>query len=153
MYPINFKGYPSFINSLALSYFHQIMHIVRGIRAGRITVEKPTKKPKHYDLWSADGQELAGPMYMPAPKMKLPGNEESYNPPSEYLFTDQEKEQWENTDPSDRKIKLVPQKYVAIVFLFQILLTNKSTNQPPDSQPSAPSRASPASSTSASKDV
>ena len=31
---------------------------------------------------------------LPAPKLALPGNAESYNPPSEYLFTDEERQTW-----------------------------------------------------------
>ena len=30
----------------------------------------------------------AGLSYIPAPKLKLPGHEESYNPPKEYLPTE-----------------------------------------------------------------
>ncbi len=50
---------------------------------------------------------------IPAPKMRLPGHEESYNPPPEYLFTEKEKEQWERQadDPYKRKLPFVPQKY------------------------------------------
>ena len=33
--------------------------------------------------------------FIPAPKMRLPGHAESYNPPPEYLMTDKEKERWE----------------------------------------------------------
>ena len=40
---------------------------------------------------------------LPAPKMTLPGNAESYNPPEEYLFTDAEREAWEKMDPTDRR--------------------------------------------------
>lgn len=50
-------------------------------------------------------------MHMPAPKMKLPGHEESYNPPAEYLFTKDEQKGWDETEPSDRKMNFVPQKH------------------------------------------
>lgn len=33
----------------------------------------------------------AGLTYIPAPKLKLPGHEESYNPPPEYLPTEEER--------------------------------------------------------------
>jgi ribosome biogenesis protein ERB1 len=50
-------------------------------------------------------------MSMPAPKLRLPGHEESYNPPAEYLFTADEKKEWDETDPSDRKLDFEPAKY------------------------------------------
>lgn len=34
-------------------------------------------------------------MHIPAPKMPLPGHAESYRPPKEYLFTEEEQKQWE----------------------------------------------------------
>ena len=45
--------------------------------------------------------------------MRLPGHEESYNPPPEYLFTEKEKEMWEKNadEPFKRKLPFVPQKY------------------------------------------
>lgn len=34
-------------------------------------------------------------MHFPAPKVALPGHAESYNPPAEYLFDDEELKKWE----------------------------------------------------------
>ena len=51
---------------------------------------------------------------LPAPKLALPGNAESYNPPSEYLFTDEERQTWERMDPSDRPLDFVPQRYASL---------------------------------------
>ena len=50
---------------------------------------------------------------IPAPKMKLPGHEESYNPPPEYVMNDKERERWESLEdePWKRKTNFVPQKY------------------------------------------
>merc|ERR1719336_1470875 len=55
--------------------------------------------PKYYMLWQTDDQvddptlrRVHDPI--PAPKMYLPGHEESYNPPPEYLFTEKEKKEW-----------------------------------------------------------
>lgn len=92
------------------------MKIVRAIRQGRIIPNKPkVEKPQFYALWSNDDQPRApGPMYMPAPKLKLPGHVESYNPPAEYLFDDEEKKQWEEADPSDRKIDFLPAKHSSL---------------------------------------
>jgi len=43
--------------------------------------------------------------------MVLPGHAESYNPPEEYLFDEQEKQHWEMLDAPDRHISVIPQKY------------------------------------------
>ena len=50
-------------------------------------------------------------MHMPAPKLKLPTHAESYNPPAEYLFTEDEKREWQEADASDRKTDYIPQKF------------------------------------------
>lgn len=49
--------------------------------------------PKFYMLWKSD--DAAEEMrrihnHIPAPKRPLPGHAESYNPPEEYLFNEQE---------------------------------------------------------------
>ena len=48
-------------------------------------------------LWKTDEQpeDTKRVSTIPAPKMKLPGHAESYNPPPEYLMTDKEKERWD----------------------------------------------------------
>lgn len=49
--------------------------------------------PQYYDLWAKeDPNAILGrhKMHIPAPKMRLPGHEESYNPPPEYLLTEEE---------------------------------------------------------------
>ncbi len=49
--------------------------------------------PQYYDLWAKeDPNSILGrhKMHVPAPKMKLPGHEESYNPPPEYLLSEEE---------------------------------------------------------------
>jgi len=95
----------------------KVMKIVRAIRQGRITPHGPNKaaseKPQFYGIWSASDEPLnmMAPMHMPAPKMKLPGHEESYNPPAEYLFSKDELKEWEEADPSDRKLNFIPQKH------------------------------------------
>jgi ribosome biogenesis protein ERB1 len=46
----------------------------------------------------------------------LPGHEESYNPPPEYLFTEKEKKEWERATAEGhrRKLPFIPQKYSAL---------------------------------------
>lgn len=52
--------------------------------------------------------------HCPAPKMSLPKHAESYNPPGEYLLTEDELKKWEETEPEMRKSDFVPQKYDAL---------------------------------------
>ncbi|XP_062500949.1 ribosome biogenesis protein bop1-B-like [Corticium candelabrum] len=91
----------------------RIMKIVRAIRNGWIKPKKTDhEKPRYYLLWDKQDQESKKhPMHIPAPKMKLPGHEESYNPPAEFLPTDEEKKKWEEAHPDDRTRNFLPQKY------------------------------------------
>ncbi|KAK7207699.1 NUC169 domain-containing protein [Myxozyma melibiosi] len=94
----------------------RVMKIVRAIREGRIVPNKPKVHPedelKSYDLWADDLPEQAPHiMHIPAPKQARPTNEESYNPPEEYLPTEEERKEWENTDPMDRERNFLPQKF------------------------------------------
>ena len=77
--------------------------------------------PKYYMLWQTDDQ-VEDPSLrrihdnIPAPKMFLPGHEESYNPPPEYLFSDKEKASWEKAtkEGDKRKLPFIPQKYSSL---------------------------------------
>ncbi|WVR05368.1 ribosome biogenesis protein ERB1 [Kwoniella sp. DSM 27419] len=91
----------------------KIMKIVKAIREGRIQPNKPSAtKPTVYAIWSdADQQNAPHAMYMPAPQLPPPKTAESYNPPEEYVPTEQEKKEWEETDKEDRKTDFLPQKY------------------------------------------
>jgi len=62
------------------------MKIVRAIRQGRILPAKPkaTGPRQMYSLWDAPSESTA-PAPLAAPKPRLPGHAESYNPPPEYL--------------------------------------------------------------------
>lgn len=74
------------------------------------------EEPKFYDIWGED-KELDFNKHMhhlPAPKCPLPDHNESYNPPPEYLFDDDEKEKWQNQEAEDRKINFVPKKYSSL---------------------------------------
>jgi len=78
------------------------------------------EKKRYYMLWQTDDQveenmrRVHDPI--PAPKMYLPGHEESYNPPPEYLFTDKEKQEWERAtnEGHKRKLPFIPQKYSSL---------------------------------------
>ncbi|RHY34752.1 hypothetical protein DYB32_000695 [Aphanomyces invadans] len=93
----------------------KVLKIMKGIREGRIQVDKkPDDKPDVFQMWFDDDQEAVarkGPAHVQAPKMILPGHAESYNPPEEYLFTEEEKRAWLEMDPSDRELNFIPQKF------------------------------------------
>ncbi|SCW03914.1 LAFE_0H01816g1_1 [Lachancea fermentati] len=95
----------------------RVMKIVRAIREGRIIPPKKLKELKeqeekyNYDLWGDSTESNDHIMHLRAPKLPPPTNDESYNPPEEYLLTEEEKAEWENMDPADRERGFVPQKY------------------------------------------
>ncbi len=78
-------------------------------------------KPPFYMLWKDEDDEDANDehslankrnlYHLPAPKMPLPGHAESYNPPPEYLLTEEEQTTLENTDPSDRQYNFIPKQF------------------------------------------
>ena len=72
----------------------KVVKLVRAIRKGWLNTLAQPKPPTVYELWADDGDDaqktMAGLSYLAAPRMKLPGHEESYNPPKEYLLTKEE---------------------------------------------------------------
>ncbi|EST08219.1 WD40 repeat [Kalmanozyma brasiliensis GHG001] len=93
----------------------KVMKIVRAIREGRIipgAAAKKDTKPRFYNIWAdADENDTRSPWaVMAAPKLALPGHAESYNPPAEYLFNEQERKDWEEAEPEDRKQNFLPAK-------------------------------------------
>lgn len=92
------------------------MKIVKAIREGRIIPNKPNvEKPRVYAIWSNEDAERAPhAMYMPAPQLPPPKTVESYNPPEEYLFDEQEKKEWDEAEKEDRKLDFEPKKHDAL---------------------------------------
>jgi len=89
------------------------MKIVRAIRQGRIVPNKPkTTQPQFYSIWATPANDRPPPLT--APKVRLPTNSESYNPPAEYLPTEDEKKKWEETEKEDRAQNYLPKKYSAL---------------------------------------
>ncbi|CAM6119646.1 unnamed protein product [Calypogeia fissa] len=95
----------------------KVVKLVRAIRKGWISLDKPKEKPKYYLLWGDDLQATErtanGLAYIPAPKPKLPGHEESYNPPEEYIPTQEEINAYQLMYEEDRP-KFIPRKYDAL---------------------------------------
>ena len=59
-------------------------------------------------------QAVKGPPRLPPPKPAPPGHAESYNPPEEYLFNEDERKEWEDADEEERELNFLPQKYAAL---------------------------------------
>jgi len=91
----------------------RVMKLVHAIKNGWIKPKTvKDEKSKFYLMWrNEDLPKKDHPMHWPAPKMKLPGHEESYNPPPEYLLNEDEIKQWEDKDPEDRSRNFIPKKY------------------------------------------
>lgn len=68
--------------------------MVHAIKMGWIQPRRPRDHtPSFYDLWAQeDPNAVLGrhKMHVPAPKLALPGHSESYNPPPEYLPSEEE---------------------------------------------------------------
>lgn len=68
------------------------MKLVRAMRKGwlkRQTKQEAEEEPPLYLMWEDDNKisekTAVGLSYIPPPKPQLPGHEQSYNPPQEYL--------------------------------------------------------------------
>lgn len=98
----------------------KVTKIIKAIKEGRYVMLKDRNKPKDvetvHQIWNeAEDEVLAESskhrFHLPAPKLALPGHAESYNPPQEYLLTNDEKKQMNAQDPSDRKYNFIPKKH------------------------------------------
>lgn len=100
----------------------RVMKIVKAIREGRIIPPRKLKEMKEaekqavrsYDIWGDSTETNDHVMNLRAPKLPPPTNDESYNPPEEYMLSPEEKEEWENTESSERERNFIPQKYSAL---------------------------------------
>ena len=101
----------------------KVMRLVMAMRseqyqkavANRKAQDEKARASYEYLIWDEPPPDAAkARRRLPAPKLALPGNAESYNPPSEYLFTDEERQTWERMDPSDRPLDFVPQRYASL---------------------------------------
>jgi ribosome biogenesis protein ERB1 len=93
-----------------------VMKIRRARRSG-VTVKKDQGRSLqfNFDLWSSEHEPNKWyKRIIPPKKPELPGHIESYNPPPEYLFTEEEKEKWAAQEPEERRLNFVPQKYEAL---------------------------------------
>lgn len=106
----------SFIPSLVEK--EKVSKLVHAIKMGWIKPrrQEDDSRGRYYDLWASEDSSILARhrMHLPAPKTPLPGHHESYNPPPEYLFTDEERALWEQQDPSDRKFPFVPRAFSSL---------------------------------------
>ncbi|GFU64545.1 ribosome biogenesis protein bop1 [Trichonephila clavipes] len=95
----------------------KVSKLVWSIKMGHLLPRAPKeKKDEFYALWTSDiAEESKRHNYIPAPKRKLPGHEESYNPPPEYLFTKEEEDKWNEQEPYERKLDFIPKKYQTLL--------------------------------------
>ncbi|KAK7416130.1 Ribosome biogenesis protein erb1 [Neonectria magnoliae] len=98
----------------------RVAKMVRAIKEGRILPYKPPeerqreedeKEETYYDVWANEETQEPHVMNIPAPKLAPPGYDLSYNPPPEYLPTEEEKEAWKNMEPEEREKDYLPAKF------------------------------------------
>ena len=100
----------------------RIVKIAKAIKEGRYVFLKDKEnkaaedKSGVYMIWKDSEDEILSETsknryHLPAPKKPLPGHAESYNPPSEYLLTDEEKAKMADQDPSERPYDFIPTKH------------------------------------------
>lgn len=93
--------------------YKKIVKYARAIREGRIKLDQPKEEPKLQLLWgddSASSEKTRGLSYIPPPKPKLPGHEESYNPSEEYIPSQEEINKFQLMYEEDRP-KLIPKRF------------------------------------------
>ncbi len=111
----------------------QVRQLLQKLKRGEITmdfltgkvrdmgdVRKGEKKEggddKPFMMWKGDEEDelylRKGPMHIAAPKLPPPNHAHSYNPPEEYLPTDEDLKEWEDMEVADRPHGLlVPKKF------------------------------------------
>ncbi len=97
--------------------------MVHAIKMGwmkpRVPKDQSVERHKYYLLWDADDKaedlrRIENPI--PAPKPRLPGHAESYNPPPEYTFSQRDIDQWNRLKdtPYKRKFPFIPQRFSSL---------------------------------------
>eukprot|EP00667_Euglena_gracilis_P002922 EG_transcript_2928 len=103
-----------------------VMRYLRSFRRAQrrgIPINRPRKKTDRnapFLLWDDNVDDLDPAVkrrqkwHIPPPKVKLPGHEESYNPPPEFLPSRQERIEYKSTHPRDRKRDFLPRKFACL---------------------------------------
>uniref|UniRef100_A0A7N0V2K0 Ribosome biogenesis protein BOP1 homolog n=1 Tax=Kalanchoe fedtschenkoi TaxID=63787 RepID=A0A7N0V2K0_KALFE len=94
----------------------KIVKYVRAIRKGLIKLDQPKEEKRIVPLWGDDSGSIGkagGLAYIPPPKMKLPGHEESYNPSLEYIPTQEEIDSYQLMFEEDRPT-FIPKRFTSL---------------------------------------
>ncbi|XP_025778718.1 maestro heat-like repeat-containing protein family member 1 [Puma concolor] len=106
----------SFIPSLVEK--EKVSRMVHAIKMGWIQPRRPQDPtPSFYDLWAQEDPDAVlgrHKMHVPAPKLALPGHAESYNPPPEYLLSEDERLAWEQQEPGERRLNFLPHRFPSL---------------------------------------
>lgn len=98
----------------------RVQYLVRAIKNGwlkshseKMKERNENRPPEFHLLWDEEGDAPIRRItnHIPARPMPLPGHAESYNPPEEYLFNEDEEKEWDEGDASTRKMDFKPHKY------------------------------------------
>lgn len=120
LHPVRHKDLPKSRFLASKDETKEIRRLVKLIRAGKLVPGAiRSKRPEGVlcDLWAQtdeDERRVRGPSHLPAPKMPLPGHAESYRPPEEFLFSEQEKSDWLAGDESTRVSTFVPESFPSL---------------------------------------
>ncbi|XP_042463099.1 ribosome biogenesis protein BOP1 homolog isoform X2 [Zingiber officinale] len=95
----------------------KVVRYIRAIRKGFIKFDKPKEEPHVYLLWGNDSSvtenKRHGLSYIPPPKSKLAGHEESYNPSAEFIPTQEEINSYQLMFEEDRP-KFIPRRFESL---------------------------------------
>ncbi|XP_049848161.1 ribosome biogenesis protein BOP1 homolog [Schistocerca gregaria] len=89
----------------------RIRRLAYALRKGWIKKKVKKEVPRWYMMWNDDEgvvKERGG--RVPPPRMRLPGNVESYRPPEEYLYTEEELKKW-NSGREGKMLPFVPKRH------------------------------------------
>ena len=118
LHPLRNKDLPKSRFLASKDESREITRLVKLIRAGKLVPRsRRNNRPPAaslFDIWAPADEDTVvpkGPSHIPAPKMPLPGHGESYHPPEEYLYTQEEKDEWLAGDDSTRKSTFIPQSF------------------------------------------
>ena len=130
LHPVRNKDLPKSRFLASKDETKEIRRLVKLIRAGKLVPRPAPKTDVVFDIWAQSEEEarrLRGPSHLPAPKMPLPGHAESYHPPEEFLFNEQEKEDWLAGDESTRPTTFIPENFPCLrrVPWYQAFITER----------------------------
>ncbi|KAK1260134.1 hypothetical protein QJS04_geneDACA002288 [Acorus gramineus] len=94
----------------------KVVQYIRAIRKGLIKFDQPKEESGPYLLWgdsSSTDKDRIGLSYIPAPKPKIAGHEESYNPSVEYIPTQEEINSYQLMFEEDRP-KFIPKRFESL---------------------------------------